>query len=258
LKAKCFVAAISASLIVSFFGGRASAQGIDEFGAYGGLEDRKYRESPQNAAAEFRVGRYVPRVDSQFKNAAPYREVFGTDSRYLIGLEVDWQALRIPFLGTLGPGFGWGMTKSSGRALLPDSGGVRADQTTSLTIMPMYVVAVLRADVVTRETKIPLVPYAKAGLGYALWWVGDGDDAAETDDHVKGKGASYGYQFALGGMLLLDFFDPRAAREADNSIGINNSYLFTEWYYSDLSGFGSNNRMQVGTSTWMLGLALEI
>jgi hypothetical protein len=59
-------------------------------------------------------------------------------------------------------------------------------------------------------------------------------------------------------MLLLDFFDPRAAREADNSVGINNSYLFTEWYYSDLSGFGSSNRMQVGTSTWVLGLALEI
>jgi hypothetical protein len=258
LKRRPLLFAVGVGLATSLASLAGFAQGIDEFGAYGGLEDRKHNESGQSVAVEFRFGRYVPRVDSEFDGATPYRDLFGTGNRYLLGLEIDWQALRIPYLGTLGPGFGWGLTKSSADAFLADGTGERAKQKTTLNIMPMYVVGVLRADVVARETLVPLVPYAKAGFGYALWWVGDGEDTARTDDGVKGQGASYGYQFALGGMLLLDFFDPRTAVEADNSIGINNSYLFMEWYYSDLSGLGSNNRMQVGTSTWMLGLVWEI
>jgi hypothetical protein len=249
--------AVAVGLAAKLFSPPATAQGVDEFGAYGGLEDRKFRESGQSTAVEIRFGRYVPRVDSEFDGATPFRDVFGTSNRYLLGVEVDWQAIRIPMLGTLGPGLGWGMTKMTGDALLEDRSG-RAGQDTSLTIMPMYLVGVLRADVIARETIVPLVPYGKLGLGYALWWVGDGDETARTDDGDKGQGSSYGYQFALGGMLLLDFFDPSSAVEADNSIGVNNSYLFMEWYYSDLSGFGSSERMQVGTSTWMLGLALEI
>jgi hypothetical protein len=58
-------------------------------------------------------------------------------------------------------------------------------------------------------------------------------------------------------MLLLDFFDPDAALEVDNSVGVNNSYFFIEWYVSKLDGF-DGSKMQVGTNTWMLGLALEI
>ena len=236
----------------------ALAQGVDEFGAYGGLEDRKLQESGQSTAVEIRFGRYLPNVDDEFDNGAtPYEDMFGNSDRFLLGVEVDWQALRIPYLGTLGPGLGWGMTKSSANSPFEDGTGVSGQKTT-LSIMPAYLVGVLRADVIAKETLIPVVPYAKLGLGGALWWVGDGDETARTDDGVVGRGISYGYQFALGGMLLLDFFDPSAAVEADNSIGVNNSYLFGEWYYSDLGGFGSANKLQVGTNTWMVGLALEI
>jgi hypothetical protein len=43
----------------------------------------------------------------------------------------------------------------------------------------------------------------------------------------------------------------------DAATGVNNSYFFLEWYNSQLDGFGGD-QMQVGTSTWMLGLAFEI
>jgi hypothetical protein len=244
------------SLALMLGAGAAQAQGTDEFGAYGGREKR-YHGSPQNAAFELRFGPYRPQVDDG-ANGAPFEQTFGTDTRFLIGLEVDWQALRIPYFGTFGPGFGWGYTKFTADALLADGSGGRSAQTTSLEIMPMYVVGVLRADVIARETAVPLVPYAKVGLGYALWWSSDGDGASHADDGTVGRGRSYGYQYALGGMLLLDFMDEAAAVQMDNASGVNNSYLFIEWYVSQLDGFGSNDQMQVGTNTWMLGLAFEI
>ena len=71
-----------------------------------------------NAAFEFRIGRYRPNVDNEFQTAAPYEQTFGNKSRYSIGFEVDWQALRIPYLGTLGPGFGFEYTKSSAQSFV--------------------------------------------------------------------------------------------------------------------------------------------
>jgi hypothetical protein len=239
----------------------AFAQGTDELGAYGGSELRGQYQSPQNAAFELRFGPYKPEVDSEFAGATPFADTFGNDTRYLIGFEVDWQALRVPMFGTFGPGLGWGYTKFSADALLADGSGNRSAQKTTLTLMPMYLVGVLRVDVLARETPVPLVPYVKAGLGYALWWVGSGDERAyyedpSSGDRIKGKGASYGFQYAIGGMLLLDSFDRSSAVSMDEMTGVNNTYFFLEWYRSMLGTSG--DQMAVGTNTWMLGLALEI
>lgn len=230
------------------------AQGVDEFGAYGGKEARG-AETSQDVAVEIRFGRYVPEVDSEFSGATPYRDTFGKTSRYQLGFEVDWQALRIPYVGTLGPGFGWGYTKSSAKALLADGGG-RSAQTTSLSIMPMYLVGALRVDVLARSTAIPLAVYAKGGLGAAPWWV-SGPNGVARAAGKKGQAWSYGLHWAVGGMLLLDFLDQEAARDADNSLGINNSYFFVEWTNSNLDCFGGSC-MQVGANTWTLGFALEM
>ncbi|MEB2313692.1 MAG: MXAN_2562 family outer membrane beta-barrel protein [Sorangiineae bacterium] len=247
-----FVAAGAAACLVTL---PALAQGVDEFGSYGRDRVGDYA-SPQNFAMELRLGPYRPRVDDEFSGGAPFEQTFGSDRRWLIGLELDWQALRIPYLGTLGPGAGWGYTTMSANAMLREGGG-RSSEETSLTIMPMYAVGVLRVDVLARETPIPLVAYGKAGLGAAMWWAKTGDRAHSTDGTL-GHGTSTGYQFALGGMFLLDSLDRDASIEMDNSTGVNSSYFFLEWYYSDLDGFGSGKQMNVGANTWMLGLALEM
>ncbi len=117
--------------------------------------------------------------------------------------------------------------------------------------------AVLRADFIARETPVPLVPYAKLGVGTAIWRVSNGGGTARVGSSA-GSGLSYGPQLALGGMLLLDAFDRTSAMSLDSEIGINNSYVFMEWYLSKLDGFGSGSQMEVGTSTWVLGLAFEM
>lgn len=247
---------LACSALVLLWTAAAQAQGVDAVGPYGITEETF--QSPQNAALELRFGPYLPNIDDEFEGAgqAPFERFFGNENRYLIGFEIDWQLLRIPHVGTLGPGFGWGYTSMEATTFLTD-GATEAEQTTSLSIMPMYAVGVFRADVVAKETPVPLVPYAKLGLGYALWWTDDGIGLSRADG-VEGKGASYGYQWALGAMLLLDPFDPISARDLDSTTGVNNSYFFFEWYNSDLNGFGSGDQMQVGTNTWVVGLALEM
>ena len=232
----------------------AQSQSVDEFGAYG-PHDKYHGESPQNGAFEIRFGRYVPNVDSSTPGS-PFKNTFGDSSRYTLGLEFDWQVLRIPGVGTLGPGLGWSFTNASARARLTNDPTEFSAEDTSLSVMPFYLVGVLRVDVLARDYGIPVVPYGKLGLGYALWWSSDGGTTAR-EDGVLARGVSYGPQYGLGLMFLLDVLDPQTARDADNSIGINNSYIFGELYGSDLSGFGSKDHMNVGANTWALGLAVE-
>jgi hypothetical protein len=214
----------------------------------------RVRESPQHYALELRVGPYVPRIDDDFQGAArlPYASVFGDKRRVAVGLEFDWQALRIPMVGTLGPALGLSYTHMSSNAVF-DTGEASAEDT-GLTIMPMYAVAVLRIDELARRTPVPLVAYGKAGLGYGLWWSGN-------DIETQLQGHSWGTHLAIGGMLLLDALDPHAASELDNETGINNSYLFFEWMDSRLGGISSTSDrsvLRIGTGTWMMGLALEM
>ena len=61
-------------------------------------------ESPQAFALELRFGPYRPKIDDELPAARPYESTFGTDKRLYMGFELDWQAVRIPFVGTLGPG----------------------------------------------------------------------------------------------------------------------------------------------------------
>ena len=232
----------------------AGAQGIDEFGTYG---PERGHGSNQVGAFELRIGRYVPSIDDEFSGAAtPYKDTFGTDNRYSIGVEVDWQVLRIPYVGTLGPGFGLQYTKLSADSFLTSDISQRAPEKTSLTIVPLYAVAVLRVDHLARETPVPLVPYAKLGVGSAFWSASGGSGTSRADG-ATGSGFSYGPQFALGGMFLLDILDRSSANYMDDNVGVNNSYFFAEWYVSYLNGFGSGDQMQVGTNTWVLGLAME-
>jgi hypothetical protein len=237
----------------------AFAQGVDEFGAYGGLEQRGHARSPQTVAFEARFGPYRPGVDRELPGH-PYKDIFGDSTRWEAGIEVDWEAFRIPRTLSLGPGIGWAFTQSSAKAPLsqplPDGTRLSAENTT-LAIMPMHLVAALRFDWIADHTVFPFVPYAKVGMGYALWWSNIGDSATRVGSQV-GKGASYGYVVAAGMMLRLDPLDQQTAATADASLGINHSGLFIEYFKSNLNGFGSASTMEVGTSTWVAGLALEI
>ena len=251
---RSLLAATALASVASLPAFTAQAQGVDEFGSYG-RERGKQSESKQDTAIELRFGRYVPEVDSKL-GSTPFQSTFGNSNRYLLGFEADWQLIRIPHFGTISPGFGWGMTKFGAKARFADGTGVSKTDT-RLWIMPMHLVGVVRADVLPRDFDIPLVPYAKLGFGYALWWSSDGTKTAKVNG-VTGRGASYGLTYALGGMFLLDILDEDDAVTADGLTGINNSYIFGEWYRPQLDGFGSDEVMDLSSSSWLVGIAIEM
>lgn len=224
---------------------------------YDWRQEHRRRQSPQSWEFELRFGPYYPNVDQEFagKGYQPYHQVFGNGSRFFFGVELDYQAVRIPNVGSLGPGMGWGYTSASSNAKLSGT-NIDSAETTGLWIMPMYLVGVLRLDTLPNDWGIPVVPYAKAGFGYALWKASN-ELGTSTYQGVDGKGHSYGLHLAGGLALQLDFLDTASAQQLDNSIGINHAYGYFEWVWSDLGGLGQG-QMRVGTSSWVTGLAFEI
>jgi len=253
----CAAAAVSAAVLA--VGASALAQS--------GIPNNNWRQtdrpprdesiaSPQHFAFELRFGPYYPEVDDEFVNTpGPYERAFGSGGQFYFGLELDWQALRIPYVGAIGPGYGWGITSRSSPAKREGT-DIESGQDTSLTIMPLHLSLVLRADELMRRTGIPLVPYGKLGVGFALWWSHSGGDTASYDG-VVGKDTTWGIHSALGLMLALNWLDPHSAASLDETTGINHAYLFGEWMNAQLNGLGSRPQMRVGTSTWVLGLALD-
>lgn len=217
-----------------------------------------YKGTPQRFAFELRGGPYYPTVDEEaaLRGAPTYTAFFGDEWRLYLGAEFDWQAVRIPWVGTLGPGIGVGFMSATGQGL---AGTERKGETT-LKIIPMHVSAVVRFDELFRRTSIPVVPYAKLGLGVGLWWctVGSNDckDVEDDGTEVPGEGTSYGVHWALGGAIALDFLGRREMSALDQETGINHIYLFGEWFNQNL-GLGKG-QMLIGTSTWTAGMTMEM
>lgn len=267
-----FLAPLGVAVGLLSVAGTAAAQSADSPGSPWRQRSRGAGVPPSSKFTfEARFGAYYPEVDEEFGGPGPFSDYFGTGAQFYFGLELDWTPLRIPYVGRLGPAFGWGITTMSGQAQITSSTDTGEEDTTagpstSFTIHAMHASAVLRVDEIARRTVVPIVPYAKLGLGFGVWStgtstgtskVGSDCDAAEPTDCVSGEGLSIGPHIALGGMLGLNWLDPRAGVRARESTGINQVYLFGEWMWANLdSGLGKPG-MHVGTSTWVLGLAFD-
>jgi hypothetical protein len=219
-------------------------------------QERPFR-SAQNFAFELRFGPYKPQIDDEpaLNGKKPYEQAFGTMPRLLVAMELDWQTYRIPHLGTIGPGLGVGYV-SMGTDVRTVSGRPSGDET-NLSITPFWGVGVLRADVFWRELGFPLVPYGKLGVAVARWNATDSGDTAVSNG-VSGKGTTWGANAAVGLQFALDALDPGAARNMDNMLGINGTYLFAEYYWLGLNGIGQSAPLRVGTASWTAGFVFEL
>ena len=222
---------------------------------FGTRESHGPYHSAQNFALEIRVSPYTPQVDDEpGLKGTPFKDNFGDSPRIYIGFEFDWQMWRIPGIGTIGPAYSLGRVQMS-RDSQTITGRKSGDSYT-LLIYPMYVAAVLRVDTLWRNYGIPLMPYGKAGMALGLW---EADNSLGTSraNGVKGSGASFGTNLAIGATFPLDFFDRGSSRGMDATTGINTTSLYFEYYSLALNGFGSSDTFRVGTNTWSAGMTFE-
>lgn len=252
---------------VAAFASSASAQ-EDRTDTLGPLRHQRY-ESPQNFAIELRFSSFRPQVDSDpnLNGCTPFADIFGSGSSLLFGAEFDWEALRIPHVGTIGPGVGVGYvtfsanapysstTKMSGGCVT--SNGQTSGESTSLNIFPMYLVGVFRADGLWKDFGIPVIPYAKLGGAFALWQATN-TLGTSVFNSTKGQGYSLGTQLALGIAFNLNILDPASAKEFDESMGVNSTLAFAEWTDASINGLGfQSDPLRVGGTSWTFGIAWE-
>lgn len=229
--------------------------------------------SPQRFALEFKMGPYLPDVDRKYTGPGlgPYATVFGkTDANGAATgqprafpmpvLGLDWQFLYLA--GPLGVGVQAGFFRDKANALVTmpaEDGNLRssADETT-FTMLPLALLLSYRLELLPDRLRVPLVPYAKAGLAYSLYWTKSGSgNLARNSRGEAGRGGVPGWQVNLGGMLRLDFIEPGTAKKLDNLTGINHTYVFGEYQYSRIDNFGAGPSISLGDSTWFAGLAVE-
>jgi hypothetical protein len=235
---------------------------------------------------EIRFGPYLPNIDAYVPGGAtPFADVFGLDCgaatpyftgsvkpSFLGGAELDYTPLRIPYIGAIGPGVGWSYTSFSNQAQLTSSTKASpkcSNENTTLTIMPMHLSAVLRADELMRRTGVPIVPYGKFGVGVA-WWRSANDLGTEKvcgslsapkscsgsqQSVASGDGLTPGLHFAVGAAVALNFLEPQSAARLDQTTGVHHAYLFGEYYNDTVTLV--QNVMHVGAQSWVGGLSVD-
>lgn len=236
-------------------GGQASAQTI--------IRDRAYR-SPQTFALEVKGGPYSPDVDAEFASLPaderPHAAYFGNERRLLFRAQLDYQFFQK--LGTLAVGIGAGYLRERAHAFVEPETGMQASErsgdVTSLTLYPTSVSLVYRLDMLPRHLHLPLVPFAKVGLDYVFWIIEDGNgNTSDPAGAGKGAGGTPGWHAGAGLALMLDVFDPGSAQELDAEIGVNHTYVLAEVVHYDISGLGGSGSLQLGDTTWQVGLLFE-
>jgi hypothetical protein len=223
--------------------------------------------------AGVRVGPYVPGIDAQIdmpigQYAGPYEHMFGS---YAILPMLDIERFFIRSYGQLGAGISVGYMGKKARAWLADSDPMDPNRERTsgdynkFRLFPFSLNATYRLTYFDDNYGVPLVPYARAGLAYYVWWITapDGDFAEsckgpQTDgcSTTKAAGASLGFVGSIGLAIRAERIDASAARSMRES-GIEHAGFYAEYSLGKVDGFGSEKKLSVGDATWFAGVDFE-
>ncbi|MEO6950502.1 MAG: MXAN_2562 family outer membrane beta-barrel protein [Polyangia bacterium] len=258
-----------------------------------GPRPRMSYESPQHFAVEIKFTPYTPHIDRSkgLNGQTPFSDLFEPQGsgqnegkqpprRLLTTVEFDYQFLRRAY-GNFGIAITTGFYRRTTHSFVygTNAGGdtvacqvpncTRSGDQTGLNIVPLSAMLVYRLDVLANRYHIPLVPYAKVGIGYYVWWINDGGGLTSTAKfprptaanptplQTSGYGGSFGIVLNPGIALQLDFIERAAARTMDHELGINHTYLFCELAYANINGFGAKNKLDLSDTTLNAGIGFE-
>jgi hypothetical protein len=203
------------------------------------------------------------------KSAGPYEAMFGG---YTIMPVLDVDRFFWKEFGQLGAGISLGYM--SKKAHTWESGSDPADpnrprsagDSNTFRLFPFSLNAVYRFTVLDDEYGIPVVPYARAGVAYYVWWVKapNGNFAKSCVDggtdsmcaKTTAAGASLGVVGSIGLAIRAERIDQAAARSMRES-GIEHAGFYAEYNFAKVDGFGSDKKLSVGDVTWFAGVDFE-
>lgn len=207
-------------------------------------------ESPKWGTFEVRLGQYRPDIDSEFDGAVtPYADVFGDDRGWFPKVLASWTLVDRFVQVDVGAGTGW--FRAKGQGLYEGTRATAPDETT-FNVIPATLAVTVRLDGIAERWPVPLSVYGRAALERYQWWVTDGS-GSETE-----SGATNGWSVAGGVGLLLDFIDPRLARELDVDTGVNQTWLYFEVEKSTVDDFGSSSSWNLSDEELTLAGGLRL
>ncbi len=208
-----------------------------------------------------RLGPFLPSIDeSAGLDEQPYSRMFGGGTWMP---SMDLHRVWTTRFGQIGAGMSFGYFGKTADAWRPMSNTERAPgNETSLRIVPIEATAIYRLSQLDDNWGIPLVPYARGGLAYSLWWVRrpDGELSKACDGTMaqcdRGIGASAGLVGAVGLAIRAERIDGDAARSMRDS-GLDHAGFYAEMSTSWVNGFGSDKKLSLGDTTWSAGVDFE-
>ena len=256
-----------------------------------GENPRRDYESSQRFAVELKFGPYSPNIDASpgLNGNHPFADLFPPNpgktrppGKLLTQVEFDYQFWH-RWYGNFAIGstagyyrrtthsFAYNTNPATGAETQscsttdPNNLCMRSGDTTALNIVPLSMLAIYRFDYLALRYHIPFVPYFKIGLAYYVWWIENGGGflsvaqftPAGSAQSQGGWGGTLGWVMNPGGAFLLDVLDPSAARTIDAELGINHTYLFCEFNYANINGFGASNKMNLSDTSLNAGIAFE-
>ncbi|HUQ07764.1 MAG TPA: MXAN_2562 family outer membrane beta-barrel protein [Kofleriaceae bacterium] len=206
-----------------------------------------------------RLGPYLPSIDDERfdEMPGPYEKMFG-DGSWMPAL--DLHRIWGTRFGQIGGGLSLAYFKKSADAFIPGSDDRAVGNENSLTIIPSELTAIWRGTMFHDNWGIPLIPYARGGLGYYLWWVRrpDGEYAkfCTSTPCDRAIGASLGLVGAAGLAIRAEGIDPDAARSMRDS-GLDHAGFYAEVEMAWVDGFGNAKKLSLGDTTWSAGIDFE-
>ena len=210
-------------MLLGMLSSRAEARAPDTFEEH--YAEPIIIESPMWFAFELKVGPFRP--DNRY-----LRRAFGSDRGWLLSTEIDVTAYHVPYVGQLNVGFGWGWANYDAKAKTVDGG--TSGETTSFTIYPMSLMAILRIDALARKTVVPLTFAGKLGYDFVRW-------KAKTGSSTDDDGLNMGLRWGVQGAFELDILDRKSARRLDDDFEINHTFLLFEYFGSRTKGVGGQS-----------------
>jgi hypothetical protein len=209
--------------------------------------------STPNWNFEVKFGPYFPEVDNEFmgSGSGPFETVFGDNEQLMTFLSID-RFLLFP-AGQFGVTASVGFSNQSARAFKVDSNGnpipfrdgrfERSEgDKTKFRLIPTSIGAVYRFTKLDDDFGIPVIPYAKAGLSYYLWWFSDpAGNTSETPSIA----------------IRAERIDPSAELSLRTEMGIEHAGFFAELQLANVDGFGADDKLSVGDTTWFGGINFE-